>query len=182
MFPRCDSCRAIVAGNGVYVAGGVYCSTGCYRKGYLTELAKLLPTEEIDNRVKAVYEGKCPECGGKGPVDVHHADYVYSLLVVSVRSSEPKICCRVCARQRQLKAAWVCAWLGWWGLFGLIATPIAIYRNLSAMRKPDAECPSRALRESVMLQLAAEVAEAGREARRRERREARDQRTSSELP
>lgn len=159
---RCGHCRSLIIEGGESAGGRVYCSPRCYNRGFVDELAKQLPTEEIDRRTKEIYEGKCPDCGGVGPVDIHTADSVLSVVIVSTMKRDARICCRSCARKRQLDALRATFFFGWWSAFGLFLTPVAIVRNVRALRQPNSEEPSGALRRFVIEQLARELRDARR--------------------
>ena len=155
---RCGFCRAIVLGDEIEAGGNVYCGTRCYRKGHLAELARRLPPEAIECRTREIYESKCPDCCGDGPVDFHNAPTIWSAVFVTRTTDETRLSCRPCARKRQLDALWISACFGWWGVpIGLFMTSFVVVKLIRLLRKPDGTGPSRMLRDWVVQQLATEL-------------------------
>ncbi len=112
-------------------------------------------------RLRQVHQGRCPECGGAGPVDVHTSHQVTSVLVMTSWNSRPKVCCRSCGVKSQLGGLAWSAVLGWWGFpWGPLLTPIQIVRNLLGLiRPPQASEPTAQLRKMVNLELASQLAD-----------------------
>jgi hypothetical protein len=136
-----------------------YCSTKCAKEAAWTDAQELVSDSEVEQGVKAIHEGSCPNCKGPGPVDVHTSYKVYSILVMTRWSSHPILACQACGRKQQLKHTLYSLVTGWWGFpFGLILTPVQIIRNIGGMiglSGPDPMTPSSALSRIVRLRLAA---------------------------
>lgn len=98
-------------------------------------------------QVQAIHQGRCPRCGGCGPVDVHMSYWIWSAILLTHWGTSQNICCRKCARNKQIIATLLCSILGWWGFpWGFLRTPIQIFLNLVAIFKgPDPSQPSRNL-------------------------------------
>jgi hypothetical protein len=85
---------------------------------------------------------------------------VWSALVITNWSNLQQISCRRCAVKSQLGSALFCLVLGWWGFpWGLIMTPVQIFRNLgAAMDSPDLSQPSDRLERLVRVNIAGQLA------------------------
>ena len=127
----------------------------------LVRLAERIDPAMISQQVAAVHQGSCPRCKGRGPVDVHKAHRVWSVLVLTSWSSSPELSCRGCAVRRQLGAILFSGALGWWGFpWGLILTPVQVIRNIVEMTGgPNPQQPSLLLERVVKMQAAAYLAE-----------------------
>lgn len=64
---------------------------------------------------------------------------VTSYLLSTRRSSESGIFCPVCARRAALSASAVTWAQGWWGPAGLVATPLALLKNLGGGTRPKSQ-------------------------------------------
>ena len=85
-------------------------------------------------QVRAAQQGNCPECHGRGPLDIYFAYWVWSVLIVTRWGKTPRFSCRPCATKRQLASLGSCLLFGWWGIpWGLLLTPLQLYRNVRAM-------------------------------------------------
>ena len=71
-------------------------------------------------------------------------------------SCRPQISCKPCAVKRQVQDAAFCLCLGWWGLpWGLVFTPLQLWRNVSALvAGPNPLTPSPLLDRVMRLHLA----------------------------
>jgi hypothetical protein len=88
--------------------------------------------EEIENYSNLLRELPCPICGDsfyKLNGTIVHT--VKSMLVFTVSSAEPIIACPPCLDKNNDDAITSTALMGWWGIpWGIIKTPIYIYRNI----------------------------------------------------
>ena len=77
-------------------------------------------------------------------------------LVLTQSSSNQTVCCRSCGNKQRIWDILYCLVLGWWGLpWGLIFTPVQIYRNIIGMIwPPDPSVPSEELASAVKADLA----------------------------
>src|SRR5262245_15028825 len=128
-MPTCHTCKATILFGGMRDPGGrSYCGQTCYDKRAL--LADLIPLGFAEEKARQLYEGDCPRCGGRGPVELHTTHVVFSFAIVSHHEEKQVICCQACGTRERLKAILMCGLCGWWGMHGLILTPVQIARNL----------------------------------------------------
>jgi hypothetical protein len=122
------------------------------------ELESTSPSKQdtIAEQVRSIHQGRCPKCGGPGPVDIHTSHQVWSAIFFTTWRTQKELCCKSCGVENQVGAVLFCVLLGWWGFpFGLILTPIQIIRNLWAIFcGPDPRYPTKALRKRVQATLA----------------------------
>jgi len=136
-----------------------FCNATCRNNAYILHLSQSIPTDLLEQKIEEVWRGKCPKCGGYGPVDVHKAHQVWSALVMTRWSSRGYICCRSCGTKRQLGRLLLSSVAGWWGFpWGLILTPVQITRNIIGMcGGPDRSRPSADLRKAVQVNIGAQI-------------------------
>jgi hypothetical protein len=135
-----------------------FCNDQCHYHAYLKTAADEIPAGTIEQEVMRVHAGPCPECQGPGPVDMHTAHKVWSLLLLTSWNSEPWVCCRRCGVKKQAMGATFSLLAGWWGFpWGLIMTPVQIVRNVAGMLKGESAGPSDALRQLIMVSLAEQL-------------------------
>ncbi len=88
----------------------------------------------IQNQVLEIHQGPCPRCHKPGPVDIHTAHSIWSVIFMTQWKSQPQLSCRPCGRSEQIKAILLSSLIGWWGFpWGLLITPIQIIKNISGM-------------------------------------------------
>lgn len=168
---RCASCGTTILFGGVKSPHGRFCNQRCVQTGYITAAAAHIPPEVIEEQTLQLHAGACPRCGGPGPVDIHTAYFVWSLLVLTSWRNTPAVSCRRCGRGRQVGNMLTSALVGWWGFpWGIVMTPVQVTRNLIAIfGGPDPSRPSDDLRRAVrtilgsqlLAAMAAEHQEAG---------------------
>lgn len=157
----CANCGTSIVFGGVKDYGVRFCNEKCHANAYLIQIAAQIPQDVVDEHAKAIHEGNCPKCSDIGPVDVHVSHKIWSAVFLSSWNSTPQLCCRSCAVKSQLGSILYCAILGWWGFpWGLILTPINIFRNIFAVAfPPDPARPSEQLETMLRVRLAEQVAE-----------------------
>jgi hypothetical protein len=157
---KCDYCGSTIVFGGAREAGRCFCNDRCRKQGVLLSIAEQFPPEMVQQRVKEVHQGSCPNCRGHGPIDVHTSHRVWSAVYLTSWSSRPQVCCRSCGTKRELGDAAFSLVLGWWGVpWGLIMTPVQVVRNLSGVfGGPDPARPSAQLEKFVRMTLAAQAA------------------------
>ncbi len=159
---RCDTCGTSILFGGVRDDGFRFCNVQCQERGGLLKAAKRLPEELVSHQVQLVHRGDCPKCGGPGPVDVHTSYTVWSAVVLTSWRERPQVCCRPCGNKSRVVGAFTSMLFGWWGIpFGLVITPVQIFRNVAGLvSPPDPETPSAQLENEVRKHLATHLAKA----------------------
>jgi len=157
----CDYCNKNFNLFGVHENGYSFCSANCRNRAQ--ELLKSLdrfPPQEIESYIERVHAGPCAQCGGPGPVDLHHSYRIYSVILLTSWSTRNHFVCAACARKEELKSLGYSALLGWWGFpFGLVLTPVQIIRNIASLAGgADPQHASPRLRKILMLNLARQAA------------------------
>lgn len=156
----CNACGTTVLFGGVKDGGLRYCNARCHARGGITRIAQSLPPDVVRQQASQIFRGPCPRCQGQGPVDVHTSHHVWSVLVMTQYKSTPQISCKSCGVKTQLSNAVFSLFLGWWGFpWGLLMTPVQIFRNVHGMLKSGAvDGPSPELERMVSLGMAASAA------------------------
>lgn len=153
---RCAVCNSIILETPLMWGQLQFCSTVCVSRMQATFPPIPLASTVVDEAVVSVFTGLCPECHRRGPVDLHSAHSITSILIRSQWQTQSIICCRPCAKRKQLAAIFSSFLKGWWCLpWGPIFTPGQIVRNLVEMiRDARSVGPSQSLREHLTLNLA----------------------------
>lgn len=125
------------------------------RSYYGLPVANRQTEDYLREQVRAIHQGRCPRCGGHGPVDVHTSYRSWSAIFFTRWVSRPHICCRKCGRIEQIKDCLFSLFLGWWGFpWGILITPMQIIQNLIGLfRGPDDSKPSESLYLAIYRQL-----------------------------
>lgn len=137
-----------------------YCNDRCQGSGRAVQWSHQLPVTFVQEQIAETHQGKCPTCGGSGPIDVHTSYSVWSALYLTRWVSSPHLCCRSCGVKFCLKDTAFSLALGWWGVpFGLILTPVQVFRNVASMkwRSPDPAQPSALMERLVRTMLGRQV-------------------------
>jgi len=154
----CASCGLTILFGGKRVDGLRFCSDKCVANSPVLLAAQQVPHDAVARLAATIHRGPCPKCGGPGPVDVHTAHSVWSAIFVTSWRSVPQIVCKSCGAKAQLEALVSSALLGWWGAWGVVATPFQIWRNIAGLlHKPDPHIPSDELSRLARLQLGREL-------------------------
>ena len=156
---KCSYCGSTIVFGGKQDGDLRFCNATCQEQGAFIRLARQLPADLVQEAVRSTHAGSCPKCQGRGPVDVHTSYRVWSALLLTSWSSRPQVCCSSCGRKAKLGDACFCLLLGWWGFpWGLIFTPVQLYRNLVGLATgPDPRSPSDELQSMVSIHLAASL-------------------------
>ncbi len=150
---KCAACGQSILFGGVRDGSLRFCNKKCSRNGLAAKIGQAIPEDDLYNAVLDVHSGPCPECQGRGPVDIYRAHFIWSLLLLSFFSTKKYLCCRRCATKKQLFAFFVSGFVGWWGFpFGLLGTPVQLVRNLVEMGKQPRDLPSPELVELIRLE------------------------------
>ena len=157
VVPHCDYCGTRIIFGGRRDGNKRFCNEECRDKGILLAVSQSMPDSTVNEQLWKLHQSHCPQCGGPGPVDVHISYRVWSSIVLTRWSNRPVISCRSCGTRAKLGDMLFSIVLGWWGAWGLIITPMQIFRNLYGMiRQGDDSRPSAQLEKIVRLHLAAE--------------------------
>lgn len=165
---HCSYCNTSILFGGVRHAEERYCNDRCRTMGALLAQSRQVPDNVVQQRVWAVHQGNCPNCRGRGPVDLHVSHWVWSAIVMTRWGSTPRMSCRACATKSQLGGAATSLLFGWWGFpWGLLLTPVQVTRNLAGIfRGPDAMKPSVQLERVVRLEIASQPGASGNSIRK----------------
>jgi len=156
---KCAACGSTILFGGKRNGESRYCDAQCHDHAGLLAIAGKFPAELVRERALAIHRGACPDCGGRGPVDVRTGYRVWSALLLTSWRSLPHICCRSCGIKSQALDTLYSLLLGWWAFpWGLVVTPIQLGRNFAAMlRRPDPLAPSERLESCVRITLAVQA-------------------------
>lgn len=140
----CDSCGSTILFGGVRCGEMRYCNYDCQIQMMIQDVGQHMSNELVLAHTRRIHQGLCPQCHGPGPVDLYSANYVASMFVVTTRRTQQKICYRGCGAKMQIGGLVFSSLVGWWGIpFGLILTPVQIFRNLvGLLNPPDPSKPS----------------------------------------
>jgi hypothetical protein len=128
---KCGTCGTRIYLGGVHQGDAYYCNNNCWQQAKLHSIANAIPKDVLDAYVTKVFQGRCPHCGGSGPVDAHTSYRVYSVFIITRHGSSTKISCTRCGTKQKLLDTGFSLICGWWGFpWGLIMTPIQIGRNI----------------------------------------------------
>jgi len=156
---NCSYCDAFMLFGGRGDNGGHYCSDRCQQAGNLLAMSRHVSEAQIGHVVRQIHQGKCPKCGGPGPVDVHKAYRIWSALLLTSWSTSPALSCKRCGVKRQLGSIAFSGVFGWWGFpWGIGGTPLQIGRNIVDMAcGPQPDQPSAMLYKMARLQAGANL-------------------------
>lgn len=156
---KCAYCGSTIIMGGVTQGSERFCNVACRNNAFTLQLSQSVAPEVLEQKIEEVWRGKCPKCGGYGPVDVHKVHQVWSALVLTRWTSRQYVCCRSCGTKRQLGGLLISGVAGWWGFpWGLILTPVQITRNIVGMcNGPDLSRPSADLRKAVQVHIGAQI-------------------------
>jgi hypothetical protein len=162
----CAYCNTTILFGGKRNGDLRFCNEKCEQRGSLSLVANRLSSTDVASYIGRVHQGRCPECSGPGPVDVHTSYRVWSALVLTQWSSRPLVGCKPCGTKQKLGDTAFSLFLGWWGFpWGILITPVQLGRNVFALLKaPDPTSPSPTLEKILRLQLAAQIMERQRQA------------------
>ena len=158
---KCNFCDSRIFVGGLRVEDRRFCNQKCLEGARDLALSRSIPAEVVLTRTSQVYNGSCPVCGGRGPVDVHKSYKVWSALFLTSWSTHPVISCRSCARKKQIGHLLFSGVFGWWGFpWGLVLTPVQVTRNLIAcVWEPSKGKPSALLENFTRRMIAVEAAQ-----------------------
>ena len=108
---------------------------------------KTYTSEEIEQYAQLLSNLPCPVCdSNQQKLNGTVAHTVKSFLIFTTSERKPTIACPDCLDQVNDKAAWSTALLGWWGFpWGLLKTPVYIYRNFKAKKENRLDLSNRTL-------------------------------------
>lgn len=157
----CSYCDSFILFGGRTDQTGRYCNEQCQQAGNLLALSQRVSPAKIGQLISEIHQGHCPRCGGRGPVDVHKAHKVWSMLILTSWSSSPELSCKSCAVKRQIGATLFSSVVGWWGFpWGIIMTPVQVVRNIVEMAAgPNPNQPSPLLERIARIQAGIHLAQ-----------------------
>lgn len=121
-------------------------------------VSQQIPADIVRERVRSVFNGACPKCAGPGPIALHSSHRVVSALFVTSWKTQTALACKTCGNKARIRDGLVSLGLGWWGLVGLVMTPVQIVRNIrSFWFESDANQPSQALENLVRREMAEDL-------------------------
>ncbi len=80
---RCDYCGTRILFGGKRENELRFCNEDCRQRGVLIAVSRQIPDDTVNERVGRIFSGTCPQCGGRGPVDVHTSYLAWSAVVVT---------------------------------------------------------------------------------------------------
>ncbi|AOK56745.1 hypothetical protein DF107_26480 [Burkholderia stagnalis] len=154
---ECSNCGKTYFVGGRSIDGHRYCGATCAQSHPVIVTAERLSAAEVHLYVDDCRHGPCPICRREdGPVDVHAAHRVVSLIFVTQWATRRHVCCRRCGRRKQAIAMLTSAVCGWWGLpWGVVLTPIQIARNLLGFARREPRTATEQFEQVVRRKLAA---------------------------
>ena len=158
----CAYCGTTILFGGKRAGERRFCNDECEQNDIVAGIAEDVPDDVVTKQVWQVHQGLCPKCGGNGPVDVHTSYRVWSALVMTSWKSRTHVVCRPCGSKARIADAAFCVAFGWWGFpWGIIMTPIQIFRNVAGIfRTSDPTTPSAQLELIVRTEIAAKAVHA----------------------
>ncbi|MBI5116358.1 hypothetical protein HZA56_07770 [Candidatus Poribacteria bacterium] len=131
----CGYCGKGIRFGGIHDWDKKYCSEACCSKGKLVRSTyNILPHKLIKEEALKIYNGICPICSGKGPIDVYTSYRIYSIILYTSSKTIEHISCVDCGIKNQKKDAIYSFALGWWGFpWGIFLTPVQLARNIKAI-------------------------------------------------
>ncbi|MEO7135110.1 MAG: hypothetical protein ABI024_12925 [Vicinamibacterales bacterium] len=118
-------------------------------------VSQQIPADIVGERVRSVFNGACPQCAGPGPIALHTSHRVVSALFVTSWKTHTALACKTCGNKARFRDGLVSLALGWWGLVGLVMTPVQVVRNISSFWfESRANQPSQALENLVRREMA----------------------------
>lgn len=129
----CKQCTQFIVIGGKKELGNRFCSKKCLEIWRVND--RLVSPAEVDLEAERVFNGSCPVCEGRGPVDLHESSWLVSAGVISYGKTEPRISCSSCATRANLKHSAICWIVGWWSIIGIFAAPLFLMKNFSNLYK-----------------------------------------------
>jgi hypothetical protein len=154
----CAACGQTILFGGKRQGDLRFCGKKCLAKGAPPSDRVFVPESLVGPRVWQIWTGRCPECHGPGPIDVHQSYRVWSGLFMTSYTTRINICCTACGTRARWKDTAFSVLFGWWAIpWGPIWTVIQITRNLAALLRAELPTtPSALLSEVVRFQLSVE--------------------------
>ena len=155
---ECDYCGSSARFSPVLDDGQRFCNVTCLQNARLMEISEDIPKEEIFQHACRIKEGACPGCScSKSKVEARKSYRIWSVVHISVFSTQTRICCHSCARKENFRSLMFCAAFGWWGFpWGVGITPVQIISNIVEMFKSRSGAkPSDDLLQAARINLAA---------------------------
>lgn len=152
----CASCNSFILFGGEKADDFRFCNKKCLEEGKIYIEASKVSETEIGLLADEIYRDVCPKCEKRSGVEVHKSYEIASFIFYTRYQTLKHICCRVCARKKQLTDFFGSLFLGWWGVpWGILMTPVQLVKNIIAMlRPPKTDAPSQDLKDSARMMIA----------------------------
>jgi len=154
MLEKCATCGSRIVGGAANFEKWSFCSEEC-GVSFLARLAEeIVPAEEIEREIAAIFQSPCPQCGKPGGTDLHSTVKLTGMVVVYQIKTETVLCCAACGRWNRIKAALYCFAFGWWSIrsafFNLFIIPTNLIACAFTLKQAE---PSAALAKKIKVQL-----------------------------
>ncbi len=161
---KCKSCGSRILLGGYRVGSRTYCRSECVAADAQREAVRRVDDNLVMRHALEIRAGRCPECQGPGPVDLHTSYRVWSALLFTQWTSHPVLSCRGCGIKAKVVGVAFSGLLGWWGFpWGFLVTPFQVARNLVGLLKHSDEGPSSDLLEMIREEIGAQAVTRSRE-------------------
>lgn len=148
---KCAGCGATIVMGGVSEYDQRFCREACVDRW---AQSAIVTDDDIAAVAQELFHGRCPDCNGAGPVEVHSSYRIVSFVVFVRRSTIRDVCCGKCGARHALRGMLICGLLGWWSLpFGLLFTPAYLIANAIELFRRKPRAPSKLLLQFVRRRL-----------------------------
>jgi hypothetical protein len=162
-MPKCHHCETTIVFGGVRDGRRRYCNQKCRDDDTMRLALGEIPPGFAEEKAQRIFEGPCPQCGGRGPNEVHVAYTIWALAIVTQFGEKATIGCQSCGTRARLKAIVANGLFGWWSMQGVLMTPVQIVRNLHGLMVASVSSrPSPEMIDTVRQELAKQLIEESR--------------------
>lgn len=152
----CSHCDTTILFGGEVRGEERFCNEQCLQAHELSTAAARVPESAVSDALRELRTGACPACGKTGSVVEHRTSHrAISYLIATSWSSPSQLACRSCHVKSVVGNSALTLLVGWWGFpWGLVMTPVQLFRNLGELMRSDGPAPSDKMRSAVRLMLA----------------------------
>jgi hypothetical protein len=134
---NCEYCTKTILFGGIKNGQFIFCSKSCEIMAQGLIESYNLPEQLIQPEMDKIHQSSCPKCSGKGPVDIHYYNSIWSAIYVTRWATKNIVACRKCGLKKQIYSTVFSFLFGWWGFpWGVIFTPIQIGKNIKLIVFP----------------------------------------------